>query len=98
MLSLLGRVMNCGHQNLMAAKAVQQEVRRTADDKFAQIRFPSGVTEVRLKLESFRQGDDARCKSFGGERLVEGNIRANFAETREGQRRPDNFERPRLRV
>lgn len=42
-----------------------------------------------MKFESFHDGDNAGCETFGGVRLVESDEGVNFAETGQSQRRPD---------
>jgi len=80
-----------GDEDLMAAEAIEDDVRSPADDELAEIRFGGGVAEAGVELESFDEGDNAGGELLSSWGVVESDVGANLAQARDGEGRPDNL-------
>jgi len=72
-------------------EAIENDIRRTANDQFAHTRAGAGASQAGMALERFHHCHNPGGQTFGCFRLVQSHIGANFPETLERQRRPDNL-------
>ena len=87
----MGGVVDGSDEDLMAAEAIEDDVRSAADDKLAEIRFGGGVAEAGVELESFDESDDASGELLSSAGIVEGDVGANLTQAGDGEGRPGNL-------